>query len=345
MINHPVKKDNPVERDSSETARPIFISEILTRNECAAPLSILLDLDNAGEGNPKTLLFNIERGTELENLRRRTGTPRFVARAVAAGHALERSWNASKPMPSLPSKLFAQYKKAHSAGSDPLRRLEDRNGTIHGVPDGRKKPNIGGPVNDEYNEVESSDNESSGDEFGFVSFNRDEFVDNEAMGDDSEFEDEGEAQKFQHLPRHDAESVFWVIVVFLLRALPRGERPQKDKNSKGLLFIWDYIASHEIMPYPGKFPTDDRTTFLNLGGWEHFLHAKLGRLVPMMEELVMQVKPEYSHLPTPPDDLHLHEAMQRILLKYSVKFAGASDIPLDAKRGRVVHTASETKEF
>ncbi|KAL4246992.1 hypothetical protein AB1N83_014456 [Pleurotus pulmonarius] len=250
-------------------------------------------------------------------------------------------------MPSLPSKLFARYKKVHSAGLDPLWCLEDRNGTIHGVPDGRKKPNIDGPVNDEYNynEVEPGDDESSDDEFGFVGFNRDEFVDNEAIGDDSESEGEGEAQKFQHLPRHDAESVFWVIVVFLLRALPRGERPQKDKNSKGLLFIWDYIASHKIMPYPGKFPTDDRTTVLLFGGWEHFLHAKLGRLVPMMEELVMQVKPEYSHLPTPPDDLHLHEAMQRILLKYSVKFAGASDIPLDAKRCRVVYTPSETKEL
>ncbi|KAF7431130.1 hypothetical protein PC9H_006850 [Pleurotus ostreatus] len=228
---------------------------------------------------------------------------------------------------------LALWLKVHSAGSDPLRHIEDRNGTIHGVPYGRKKPNIDGPIVDK-----SEDNE-----FGFVGFDRDEFHDNEAMEDDSESEDE--AQKFQHLPRHNAESVFWVIVVFLLRALPRGEHPKKDKNNKWLIFIWDYIASHEIMPYPGKFPTDDRTTFLNLGGWEHFLHAKLGRLVPMMEELVMQVKPEYSHLPTPPDDLHLHEAMQRILLKYSVKFAGASDIPLDAKRGRVVYTTSETKEF
>lgn len=85
---------------------------------------------------------------------------------------------------------------------------------------------------------------------------------------------------------------------------------------------------------------DDRTTFLQFACWVHFLHAKLGRLVPMMEELIMQVKPEYSHLPNPPDDLHLHEAMQRILLNYSIKFAGASDIPVDAKRGRVIYAAS-----
>ncbi|KAG5219344.1 hypothetical protein IMY05_C4949000100 [Salix suchowensis] len=48
---------------------------------------------------------------------------------------------------------------------------------------------------------------------------------------------------------------------------------------------------------------------------------------PMVEELSWQVSPEYSHFPTPPDDLHLHEAMQCILLNYSAHFAGASDIP------------------
>ncbi|KAG9224250.1 hypothetical protein CCMSSC00406_0004749 [Pleurotus cornucopiae] len=142
---------------------------------------------------------------------------------------------------------------------------------------------------------------------------------------------------FQHLPRHDAESVYWVIVVFLLRAIPRGHSPEEDENRDQLAAAWNLISSHEIKSTLGALASDVRGTFFwSPGIWSITLHRELVCLAPMMLELGEQVAPEYEYLQSPPDPFHLHEAMQRILLKYAVQFTGDADIPLNTEESRVI---------
>ncbi|KAF9497834.1 hypothetical protein BDN71DRAFT_1444258 [Pleurotus eryngii] len=294
---------NPKDKSNAhlnEIGRPIFINEVLTKAEHALPVARLYDFDNGAENDRKlaqtpSFKESLERSPDHEHLRHRTGTPRYMARAVAAGCTLGRTWNGFKRMPSLPPDLLELYKTAHlPADVDLLHHFEDCHGTTHGVPQN----------SDEY--------------------------------DDDEDEDEDEIQVFQHLPRHDAESVFWVIIVFLLRALPLGQRPEEDMNGRFLTPAWECIASHEIKSDPGNFSVDLRAMLLDPKGWKQNLHQRLEDLAPMMKELIAQVRPEYSHLPAPPDDFHLHEAMQRILLKYVPKFGNDSDILLDTEEGRLV---------
>ncbi|KAF7431131.1 hypothetical protein PC9H_006851 [Pleurotus ostreatus] len=360
---------NPKDKSKAEldeSGRPIFINEVLTKAKHAPPVARLYDFDNGAEYDRKlaqtpSFKESLERSPDHEHLRHRTGTPRYMARAVAAGRTLERGLAPFNSMPSLSSKVLVRYKKVHrAAGADPFRHFEDRHGMVHGV---RLHGLNGDTGNDEDDSDKSDDDESNNDESDrdefvvnkveFPSFESDsvesdtgesgdeESSDNESDGESGEAKSAVKAPIFQHLPRHDAESVFWVIVVFLLRALPLGQRPKKDKNMKHLIPVWKCIASHEIKSDPGSFPFDLRAMLLS-SGWEQNLHKQLGSLAPMMEELVEQVKPEYSHLPAPPpDDFHLHEAMQRILLNYAIKFSGDSDILLNTKQGRIVFERKE----
>ncbi|KAL4265750.1 hypothetical protein AB1N83_003422 [Pleurotus pulmonarius] len=167
---------NPKDRSKpelDESGRPIFINEVLTKAKHAPPVARLCDLDNGAENERNlartpTFKESLERSPVHEYLRHRTGTPRYMARAVAAGCTLGWTCNGFKRMPSLPPDLLELYKAAHfPAEVDLLRHFEDCHGTTHGVP-------------------RSSDE-----------------------SDDEEFEDDTEV--FQHLPRHDAESVFWSI--------------------------------------------------------------------------------------------------------------------------------------
>ncbi|KDQ26399.1 hypothetical protein PLEOSDRAFT_1105302 [Pleurotus ostreatus PC15] len=356
-----------------EPTRPIFIKEILLKKKYALPVARLYDFDNSAENDrlkAKTQAFkeSLERSPDHEHLRHRTGTPRFMARAVAAGHILEPDSNVFEPMPSLPPKILVRYQNAHSSGENPLRQFEDCNGTIHGGRSGRKRadndtinnPDEGEPTTGQSTAGQSAvdrppmdqstmnqaiTNQSSEDKLSEDESDHDESDHLAIASLKSESDDnkptqgrsDEQIQIFRHLPRHDAESVFWVIVVFLLRALPLGQLPEKDKNTKSLISSWKCIASHEIMSSPAGLPIDFRTMLLSPKHWETNLHEKLGGLVPMMKELVMQVRPEYSHLAEPPpDEFHLHEAMQRILLRYAVKFSEASDIFLNTEKGRIV---------
>ncbi|KDQ32500.1 hypothetical protein PLEOSDRAFT_153815 [Pleurotus ostreatus PC15] len=110
--------------------------------------------------------------------------------------------------------------------------------------------------------------------------------------------------QFEHRPRHDAESVFWCIVVFLLLAVPSGSAPEDplaldDPDEFGLTCAWKCIANHEI-GQDGTGGCTQSSLTLKTFSW------------------IWQIKSAQSgaslsrHLPP----LHLHEAMQRIILQY-----------------------------
>jgi len=199
--------------------------------------------------------------------------------------------------------------------------------------------------------------------------------------------------RFIHQPCHDAESVFWVIVAFLLRALPVENKEAQneiaegtkdngvwhlsetvddeggvaDKNNEHQLLgdkddtrhhegkegheddsgdedngeevddddddkveqtkhdegnfkvvdqkldaIWRLLAEHSIE----DTGVDTRAGIFNLNttAWKAALHPKLSFIASMLRSLCSQVHPEYSLVVPPPPELHLHEAIQRILL-------------------------------
>lgn len=117
------------------------------------------------------------------------------------------------------------------------------------------------------------------------------------------------AADFEHQPRHDAESVYWCIVVFLLLAKPLHSDIVEENH--GLRDIWLSIAEHEI----GK--TDDkRSSVITLNKWDKWLHKDLGFVSKLMVPLTRQFRPEWALLSPTPDPLHLHEAMQRLILEH-----------------------------
>ncbi|KAL4255366.1 Fungal-type protein kinase domain-containing protein [Pleurotus pulmonarius] len=112
---------------------------------------------------------------------------------------------------------------------------------------------------------------------------------------------------FEHQPRHDAESVYWCIVVFVLLAKPLNN--DVDKNIKGLGDIWSSIADHEV-----GTSNDKRSSLIHDTQWETWLHEDLSFIADLMNDLAKQVRPEWGLLTPAPKPLHLHEAMQRLIL-------------------------------
>ncbi len=145
---------------------------------------------------------------------------------------------------------------------------------------------------------------------------------------------------FIHEPRHDAESVFWCIAVFLLRAKPASVPHSEDKNNPKLREIWTSIGQHVVTP--GR--TDSRADLMDVGSWKTWLHEKLDFAANLMQDLVYQVKPEWGFLTPQPRPLHLHEAMQRILLKYIHLWESRTmNIELDTEEIRAVNVPIPTE--
>ncbi|CAL1712261.1 unnamed protein product [Somion occarium] len=116
---------------------------------------------------------------------------------------------------------------------------------------------------------------------------------------------------FLHKPEHDAESVFWVLIWYCLRALPKG---CDEEWTVEISNAWKDLSDHHL----GRPET--RGDFFKFTAQEYkgILHSKLSSLAPLLHSLAAQVFPDYEYLkPTPPED-HLHEAMRRLLLQFIV---------------------------
>ncbi|KAL4256989.1 hypothetical protein AB1N83_013237 [Pleurotus pulmonarius] len=119
--------------------------------------------------------------------------------------------------------------------------------------------------------------------------------------------------EFQHCPRHDAESVFWCMVAFLLVAVPVGS-PQEYANQIKLNNAWKLIANHAV---GDSSDVEDRRIHLlraKESQWKTWLHPCLEHVAQLLVLLAVQVRPEWGLCDPPPHMLHLHEAMQRLIL-------------------------------
>ncbi|KAL0957645.1 hypothetical protein HGRIS_001427 [Hohenbuehelia grisea] len=310
--------------------RPKFIHEIMEGTEHAAPVAVLCDLDNGCEleravARSPTFMSRHRSGRPDEDHRnpQRTGTPMYIARALCDVRFLK---NVDyEPMPPIPEAIRVRYSAAHACDPPQLiRSLEDTDDTIHGSKHSTEVfRNIKGEQEKPFDERSSHYH-----------------------------------TLFYHRARYDAESVYWVIVTFLVRARPsprklttdpdRGILAENEQeqlliqedhavdNVEPLQNLWKAFAQHRILETTealAHYEKDFRATVFDQGpqAWKSVLHAELANLAPMLRELSVQVEPEYIYLQPDLDTNykdHLHEAMQRILLKYILPMWDTDGIPL-----------------
>ncbi len=133
-------------------------------------------------------------------------------------------------------------------------------------------------------------------------------------------------EKFYHRPDHDIESVFWVLLVTLLRAQPKTRTDGVDMGKYWKAY--DYFLNHTIQQ-PEDDDEDSRAVLLGYteAKFEKILDPGLTSLAPMLRAMAKQIRPEYAYLDPPPPSDHLHEAMRRLLLEQILKMP--DPIPLE----------------
>lgn len=133
-------------------------------------------------------------------------------------------------------------------------------------------------------------------------------------------------QSTVHSAYHDAESVYWVLVVFLLCALPAGCKFEEDKHQYYFSSVFSTLHRQTVGE---KYDTRMSAMPESPPQAEEMLHEGLATLGAFLFQMTRIIRPEYAFLkPNVPPD-HLHEAMQRLLLQQI--FAMADDpIPLES---------------
>src|SRR5258708_4747138 len=123
-------------------------------------------------------------------------------------------------------------------------------------------------------------------------------------------------------PRHDIESLFWVMVDILLHA-----KPKQSEDSSSI-----HLTKFENTLKGRKYgdPGGSDFFFFPLDWWRGALHpALVPILAELLHKLALQVGPEYEYLIVPPCSTHLHEAFQRLLLQAVVALKQVPPITLD----------------
>lgn len=126
-----------------------------------------------------------------------------------------------------------------------------------------------------------------------------------------------------HHPRHDAESVYWILVVFLLKTIPIGLGNIPDTNFDEFCRAFARIKKHEVGV------ADDTRNLIWCFEWHKILHPGLKEMHQLLEDMTALITPEYMYVKNSLVEDHLHEAMQRRLLKQIVEMA-ESPIEIDA---------------
>ncbi|KAF8525309.1 hypothetical protein JB92DRAFT_2877324 [Gautieria morchelliformis] len=115
-----------------------------------------------------------------------------------------------------------------------------------------------------------------------------------------------------HQAIHDAESIFWVIVFFMVRANPKGSDRQKNIHKRSRTF--DAIAAHEI----GERLSIRRSYFENFleEDWAEMLPGKLGRFSATLYQLWEYFSFPWHGIQVPPKhQFHAHNLLQRLLFR------------------------------
>ncbi|KAI0807935.1 hypothetical protein C8Q74DRAFT_1230133 [Fomes fomentarius] len=312
--------DRPVMKDP-----PPFIQDVLGgKRDPKSRLAecLLIDFDNSALLDKKWSLT-----TALEELARRTGTPKYIARSVSLGEVfLSGSVLEGARMPELQGEALDLYIAARGREHyesyndsdnipEPPQNVKDAAEKIPEVlalwQNAKANPSFHGGFPPPYQEVSDLPKEK--------------------------------IPKFYHRPEHDVESVFWTSFSVLSRVHPA--KYAREKGVPAALYtVWDIFDKHRISDTP-CIDADRRRTILSrrldswLSDYEPFPEMRdLGKL---LYDLSLQVRPEYAvwdwnggEQPRPD---HLHEAVQRIILQYLVDHQD-KDVRLNNKILRPVDT-------
>lgn len=135
-----------------------------------------------------------------------------------------------------------------------------------------------------------------------------------------------EGNKFIHQPRHDVESIYWVIVAFMLRSIPPFAAEEEEDNIKAYSEYYKLLVEHRANSHP--LALDARITFFTSVSdhkWKLILHPRFEDISGMMAALTSLIAPEYENLDTELPQDHLHEGMQRILLDEIMRMDESGD--------------------
>ncbi|KAJ8688874.1 hypothetical protein PTI98_012952 [Pleurotus ostreatus] len=263
-----VRAEDFREEDEKELAgkglRPIFASEIVENVKDAAPMARLVDMDNAAELD-----------------RRKAVSPSFVARR----NTLRMN---DEPL------RFRTGTPKFIARSPAAGRLLVTNLAF------RRMPQLAGDLAAKYRTAHSNDPSGLRKLVDARSTKHGGVYDADHVEETYEATPELIATAFAHHPRHDAESVFWCMVVFLLVAVPLGspdEAIPDDADDFALVCAWRHIADHQAGPSQDIYICDSRAGLLAAGElWNEWLHCipELAHAGPLLAALASQVSPEWA---------------------------------------------------
>ncbi|KAI0325361.1 hypothetical protein GY45DRAFT_1312281 [Cubamyces sp. BRFM 1775] len=146
-----------------------------------------------------------------------------------------------------------------------------------------------------------------------------------------------EEMTFYHRWEYDAELVFWTMYSALLRVTPIGFE-ETETTLKSLSTAWMTFYNHSIPPDPTTM-SDPRNNLIKLtpNKFRLAFPPTMELVADLLLELSRHVSPSYAMMEQlPPYDDHLHEAMQRLILRYLVAHLD-DPIPLISGKRRAVN--------
>jgi len=159
-----------------------------------------------------------------------------------------------------------------------------------------------------------------------------------------------DVEVISHNAFHDAESIFWIIIWFLIRAWPSGT---VDTPSSEYIAWAKIMLDHTI----GSDGHHARSSLLNAPSfqWEDIIHPGCAKLIDMVVHMCKYVSIRWLQYP----DLspyHMHEALKRLLLKEIVRMTKEDDpisiqgprrLPADKNgpRAGIVNSGSRISSF
>jgi hypothetical protein len=123
-----------------------------------------------------------------------------------------------------------------------------------------------------------------------------------------ELDEERVLEPFQHRLRHDAESVFWLLLWWSMQIKPL---PLLDKH------MFDPIREHHwIFLTKGTCSDDPRTYFMERIKFPEVCHDQYMLLENLLALMASQLKGPHELLPDRNQEEYLHEAFQRLIFNF-----------------------------
>ncbi|EJD52418.1 hypothetical protein AURDEDRAFT_158146 [Auricularia subglabra TFB-10046 SS5] len=113
-----------------------------------------------------------------------------------------------------------------------------------------------------------------------------------------------------HKPRHDAESIYWILLWALGRARPRGSAPETDETRlKNLSTFGVTLLEHNVGD------ESDRIKYMDPNSLRDLLHPELAPFEELLRAMASYLVIQW-HLYPELNDNHVHIAFQRMIFGY-----------------------------